>query len=88
MYAVIATVDITDVAAATKALAEQTVPAVKAAPGFVAGSGVRLDEGHGASLVVFDTEGQARAGAPREGTSGPAGVTFTSVRIGEVVGRA
>jgi len=88
MYGVIATVDISDAAAATKALAERVVPMVKAAPGFVAGYWVRLDEGHGVSLVVFETEEQARSGSPQEGTSGPDGVTFTSVRIGEVVGSA
>ena len=88
MYAVLATVEISDAAARTKALEEQAVPAVRRAPGFVAAYWVRLDDGQGASLVIFETEQQARSGAPEEGTSVRDWATFTSVRIGEVVARA
>jgi hypothetical protein len=84
MYAVLATVDISDASARTRALQEQSVPAVRAAPGFVAAYWIRLDDGRGASLVVFETEEQARLGAPEAGTSSD-WATFTSVRIGEVV---
>jgi heme-degrading monooxygenase HmoA len=87
MYAVVATVDITDSEAALKQLAEQVVPTVKQAPGFVDGYWVRLDDHHGTSVVVFETEEQARAGAPEMGSESP-GVTFTSVTVGEVVGHA
>ena len=87
MYAVVATVDITDGEAATKALAEQVIPMVKQTPGFVGAYWVRLDEGHGTSVVVFETEEQARAGAPEVGGESP-GVTFTSVKFGEVAGHA
>jgi heme-degrading monooxygenase HmoA len=87
MHAVVATVDITDGETATKALAEQVIPMVKQAPGFVGAYWVRLDEGHGTSVVVFETEDQARAGAPEVGGGSP-GVTFTSVTIGEVAGHA
>ena len=87
MYAVVATVDITDGDTATKGLAEQVIPMVKQAPGFVGGYWVRLDEGHGESMVVFETEEQARAGAPEVGGGSP-GVTFTSVKFGEVAGHA
>jgi hypothetical protein len=87
MYAVVATVDITDSESATRALAEQVIPMVKQAPGFVGGYWVQLDEGHGTSVVVFETEEQARSGAPKVG-AGPSGVTFTSVQFGEVAGHA
>jgi hypothetical protein len=87
MYAVVASVDITDGEVAMKALAEQVVPGVKQAPGFVAGYWIRLDEGHGTSVVVLETEEQARTGAPEVGGGSP-GVTFTSVTVGEVVGHA
>jgi heme-degrading monooxygenase HmoA len=87
MYAVVATVDITDGEAATKALAEQVIPMVKQAPGFVGGYWVRLDEGHGTSVVVFETEEQARAGAPEVGGGLP-WVSFTSVLFGQVAGHA
>jgi hypothetical protein len=43
MYAVMTTVDITDGEAATKALAEQVIPMVKQAPGFVGGYWVRWE---------------------------------------------
>jgi heme-degrading monooxygenase HmoA len=87
MYAVVATVDITDGEVAMTALAEQVIPMVKQAPGFVGGYWVRIDEGHGTSVVVFETEEQARAGAPEVGGGSP-GVTFTSVTFGEVAGNA
>src|SRR5580700_8928622 len=76
MYAAIATVDITDLDIATSELADQVIPGVKQAPGFVGGYWVMLDEAHGTSVVVFETEEQARAGAPEVGASSP-GVTFT-----------
>jgi hypothetical protein len=87
MYAAIATVDITDGEAATSALADQVIPMVKQAPGFVAGYWILLDEGHGTSIVICETEEQVRAGAPEVGASSP-GVTFTGVTFGEVVGHA
>jgi heme-degrading monooxygenase HmoA len=87
MYAVVATVDITDSEAAAKTLAEQVVPMVKQAPGFVGAYFVQIDESHGTSVVVFETEEQARAGAPQIGGGLP-GFTYTSVMFGEVVGRA
>ncbi|HEY2597390.1 MAG TPA: hypothetical protein VGJ79_02815 [Candidatus Dormibacteraeota bacterium] len=60
---------------------------MKQAPGFVGAYWVRLDENHGTSVVVFETEEQARAGAPEVGGGSP-GVTFISVTFGEVVGHA
>lgn len=87
MYAVVATVAITDSEVAVSALADQVVPMVKQAPGFVSGYWIQLDEGHGTSVVVFETEDLARAGAPEVGGGSP-GVTFTSVMFGEVVGHA
>jgi hypothetical protein len=86
MHAHVVTVDITDSEAATKGL-EELVPTVKAAPGFVAGYWIRLDEAHGTSIGVFETEEQARAVAPPVG-GGMDGVTITGVQIGEVLGSA
>jgi hypothetical protein len=87
MFAAIAKVDITDGEVAVTALSEQVIPGVKQAPGFVGGYWVLLDEGHGMSVVVFETEEQARTGAPEVGGESP-GVAFTSVTFGEVVGHA
>jgi hypothetical protein len=86
MHAHVVTVDITDSDAATKSLKE-LVPTVKASPGFVAGYWIRLDETHGTSVAVFESEEQARGVAPPVG-GGMGGVTITSVQIGEVLGSA
>ena len=86
MHAHVVNVDITDSDAATKGL-EELVPTVKAAPGFVHGYWIRLDDTHGTSVAVFETEEQARAVAPPVG-GGMDGVTVTSVQIGEVLGSA
>ena len=86
MHAHVVSVEISDGEAAVKGLAE-LVPTVKAAPGFVAGYWIRLDDTHGASFAVFETEEQARAVAPPVG-GGMDGVKVTSVAIGEVVGSA
>jgi hypothetical protein len=86
MHAHVVTVDITDSDAATKGL-EELVPTVEAAPGFVAGYWIRLDDTRGTSVSVFDTEDQARTAAPPVG-GGMDGVTVTGVQIGEVLGSA
>jgi hypothetical protein len=86
MHAHVVTVDISDSDAATKNL-EELVPTVKATPGFVAGYWIRLDETHGTSFAVFETEEQARAVAPPVG-GGMGGVTVSGVQVGEVVGSA
>jgi hypothetical protein len=86
MHAHVVTVDITDSDAAVKGL-EEVVSTVKAAPGFVAGYWIRLDDAHGTSVAVFDTEEHASATAPPVG-GGMDGVTITSVQIGEVLASA
>ena len=83
MHAVVVTVEITDPDAARQGLAE-LIPQIKAAPGFVAGYWVRIDGTHGTSVVVFETEEQARAGAPPADGGAP-GVTMTGVAVGEVL---
>ena len=86
MYAHVVAVDITDAEEAVKGLGE-IIPTVKASPGFVAGYWIRLDQSHGTSVAVYDTEEHARAVAPPVG-GGMGGVTITSVQVGEVLGSA
>jgi hypothetical protein len=86
MHAVVVTVDIQDPDAARQGL-EQVVPSVSQAPGFVAGYWIRLDDGHGTSIAVFENEEQARASVPPEGASAP-GVTMTGITVGEVLAHA
>jgi hypothetical protein len=83
MYAVVVNVKINDPEVAAKGLREQVVPMLKQAPGLVGAYWIQLGDDTGASIVVFETEEQARSGAPEPG--GGEGVTFTSVEIGEVI---
>jgi hypothetical protein len=87
MHAVVVDVEIHDREEARKGLEEQVLPMIKSAPGFVAGYWIQLDDTHGTSVVVCDTEENALAGAPEQGGSSP-GVTFTRVVHGEVLASA
>ncbi len=53
----------------------------------MAGYWIRLDDSHGTSIAVFETEEQARAAAPPVG-GGMGGVAITSVAVGEVLASA
>ena len=86
MHAQVITVEITDAETAVKNL-EELVPQVKASPGFVAGYWVRLDDSHGTSIAVFDTEDHARATAPPVGGEMD-GVKVTGSQVGQVMGSA
>jgi len=91
MHAVVTRVSVQDGAEATQFLREQIVPAVKQAPGFVAGYWVRLEGGdEGNSVVVFESEDAARQAAEQiQGNVGQnQGVTLNSVTVGEVVANA
>jgi len=87
MWAIATDVKISDTQAA-RDLLPNVVSMVRQAPGFVTGHWVQLDEGQGTSLVVFDTEENARAGLPKEGDSPGPGVVFSRVRVGEVAAHA
>jgi hypothetical protein len=86
MYAQIVVADFSDAEVAVKNLAE-LVPSVKAAPGFVAGYWAKIDDAHGTSMAVFDTEEHARAAAPPVGAAMD-GVKIRTVEFGEVMGSA
>ena len=88
MHAVVTKVNVTEGESATKNLREQIVPRVKEAPGVVAAYWVRLEGGdEGNSVIVFESEEQARAGAEqiRAGVEANSGVTLKDVSVGEVV---
>jgi hypothetical protein len=88
MHASVVYVDIQDVEAATKGVAETVIPNLKQAPGFVGAYFVALDGSHGMSIAVFETEDQAKAASPTaEGSLSP-GVTLTKTEIGRIVGAA
>ena len=84
MHAVLTTVKISDPGSATSELTEKVVPAVKQAPGFVAGYWTRSDD-TGVSLVVFESEEQANAAAERVPSGVPDSVELQGVEVREVV---
>jgi heme-degrading monooxygenase HmoA len=88
MHAVVVRVTLSDDDSASLAeLREQVVPRVSQAPGFVAGYWVRLEgEKQGTSVVVFDSEDNARSAG--EQFQPPEGVTLESLEVGEVVANA
>ncbi len=88
MHASVVYVDIQDVEAATKGVADTVIPNLKKAPGFVGAYFVALDGSHGMSVAVFETEEQAKAAAPAEAGNLSPGVTLTKHEIGRVVGAA
>jgi hypothetical protein len=88
MHAVVSTVDIdpSRLQEATELLPTQVIPSLEALPGFVRATFLRdVLAPRGMSVVVFDTEANAKAAA--DGAGGPADspVTFTSTLVYEVV---
>jgi hypothetical protein len=61
---------------------------VKAAPGFIAGYWLEARDGHGYSVVLFESEEQARQTAPAAGSSPGPGVTVERVDFRAVVAHA
>ncbi len=90
MHAVLMTVTIDPAGLdqAQKALHEEINPMVSAAPGFIAGYWLDPTDGEGLSLVVFETEEQARQTAPPPGASPTPGVTIANVQFRPVVASA
>ena len=90
MHAVVTQATIHDVEQAAKFLNEEGIPRISQAPGFVSGHWVRLDEGGGRGMIIFESEEAAQAAAEMVKANAPAGpaVTIDSIQVGEVVGRA
>ena len=87
MYATVTHANIHDRAEAERGVVEEVIPMIKGARGFVGAYFVAIDDAHGISIVVFETEEQARAAAPPEGAVA-AGVTVETIQVGEVIGAA
>jgi len=79
--------NISDLAEAKRGLDEEVIRGIKGAPGFLGAYFVAIDDSHGISIEVFETEEQARATAPPEGAEAP-GVTLRTIQFGEVIGSA
>jgi hypothetical protein len=87
MHAAIVHANISDLAEAKRGVDEVVLPTIKDAPGFIAAYFVAIDDPHGLSIGVFETEEQARASAPPEGAESP-GVTLAGIQFGEVIASA
>jgi hypothetical protein len=87
MHAIVIHASISDLSEAKRGLDEMVIPTIKESPGFVGAYFVAVDDSHGVSVEVFETEEQARAAAPPEGTEAP-GVKLTTIQFGKVMGSA
>ena len=88
MHAVLGTVTITDYEHARRLLHDDVLPTITEVPGFVSGHWLAPIDGTGMSILIFETEDEARAMAEQM----PAGrqlnefVTIDSVEVREVAG--
>jgi heme-degrading monooxygenase HmoA len=87
MHAVVVKVTVSDVDTAMEALRNDVVPQVSGAPGFVAGYWTR-DGNSGLGMTIWESEEAANQARDRAGEGAPAGVTFDSVEVREVVASA
>ena len=87
MHAIVIHANVSNLAEAKRGLDEEVIPMMKGAPGFLGAYFVAVDDAHGVSIEVFETEEQARAAAPPEGAEAP-GVTLDTLQFGSVIDSA
>ena len=89
IHSLVVKVSISDLESARKGLEERVVPRVSQAPGFVAGYWTWSDDRtNGQSMLVFDSQDNARAVAERIRDDVPEGVTVEGTEVREVVASA
>src|SRR5262249_33970932 len=90
MHAVLVrlTVDPEQAPAAAKALMSDILPRVRSAFGFVAGYWLEPADGEGFSVVLFETEQQARGAAPPLSSWAAPGIAITGVEFRRVAAAA
>ena len=73
-----------------RAFLRESIPRIKQAPGFVSGNWVMLGEDSGTSMLIFESEGAARAAVEQLKANLPPSdvVTIDTIEIGEVVEQA
>lgn len=86
MYAALVrlTIDPEHAPAAAKALTSDILPRVRSASGFVAGYWLEPADGQGFSIVLFETEEQARDAAPPVNSWAAPGIAITGVELRRV----
>ena len=88
MHAVLGTVTITDYDHARRLLHDDVLPTITEVPGFVSGHWLAPIDGTGMSILIFETEDEARAMAEQmpPGRQLNEFVTIDSVEVREVAG--
>lgn len=82
------TIDPDQASAAANALTNDILPTVRSASGFVAGYWLEPADGQGFSIVLFETEEQARQAAPPVSSWAAPGVTIIGVEFRRVAATA
>jgi hypothetical protein len=82
------TVDPDQAPAAANALVNHILPTVRSAPGLVAAYWLEPADGQGFSILVFETEEQARDAAPPASSWAAPGVIITGVEVRRVAATA
>jgi hypothetical protein len=82
------TIDQAQAPAAADALVSDILPRVRSAAGFVAGYWLEPADGQGFSIVLFETEEQARGAAPPDSSWAAPGVAITDVEFRRVAATA
>ena len=82
------TVDPDQAPAAAEALMNDILPRVRSAPGFVAGYWLEPADGQGFSIVLFETEDQARETAPPVSSWAAPGIVISRVEFRRVAATA
>jgi hypothetical protein len=82
------TIDPKQAPAAASVLVNNILPTVRSAPGFVAGYRLEPADGQGFSIVLFETEEQARQTAPPASSWDAPGVTINGVEFRRVAATA
>jgi hypothetical protein len=82
------TIDPDRAPAAATTLVNDILPRVGSAPGFVAGYWLEPADGQGFSIVLFETEEQAREAAPPISSWAAPGVTISGVEFRRVAATA
>jgi hypothetical protein len=82
------TIDPDQAPAAAQALVNDILPTVRSARGFVSGYWLEPTDGNGFSVVLFETEEQARDATPPLSSWAAPGVTIRGVELRRVAATA
>jgi hypothetical protein len=82
------TIDPEQAPAAAEALMSDILPKVRSASGFVSGYWLEPARGQGLSIVLFETEEQARDATPPVNSWAAPGISITDVEVRRVAATA